>query len=149
MRILLSAVLLAAGSAAGAQTPPDMVETPVLARTVEKGELLAASDFAIEPRSAGSARGAMSARAAAGLEAARRLMAGAPVRSADLMRPQKVRRGEAVTISLRAGPLSITTQGRALSGGGIGDPVRVVSLSTNRTLDAVVEGSGRVRIAGQ
>lgn len=149
MRLILGATLLTVSGVASAQKAPAMVDTPVLVRAVEKGEPLAATDFTIEPRSAGVARGALVAREAAGLEAVRRLQAGSPVRAADLARPLKVRRGEPVTIALRTGALSITTAGRALSGGGVGDPVRVVSLSTNRTLDAIVEADGRVRVTGQ
>ena len=43
--------------------------------------------------------------------------------------------------------LSITAQGKALASGAQGDPVRVVNLATNRTLDAVVDAPGIVRIA--
>ncbi|RJF85748.1 flagellar basal body P-ring formation chaperone FlgA [Sphingomonas cavernae] len=149
MRLFLSAVLVAAPGALHAQVAPATVDTPVLVRVIEKGEPISPGDFAVEPRPASVARGAIAPIEAAGLEAARRLMAGAPVRAADLAKPQMVRRGEAVTIALRSGALSITTAGRALSGGGKGDPVRVVSLSTNRTLDAVIEGSSRVRVTGQ
>lgn len=149
MRVLLSAWLLAAPTAAGAQIAPAQVDTPVLARDIGKGEPLSAADFTVEPRPASVARGAIAPTEVAGREAARRLAAGSPVRGADLVKPQMVRRGEAVTVTVRAGTLSITTAGRALSGGGKGDPVRVVTLSTNRTLDAVVEDSGRVRVIGQ
>ncbi|MCJ8157708.1 flagellar basal body P-ring formation chaperone FlgA [Sphingomonas sp. LaA6.9] len=149
MRLILSALLFTASGALHAQSAPATVETPVLVRAIEKGEALSPADFAVEPRPASVARGAIAPAETAGLEASRRLMAGAPVRATDLAKPQMVRRGEAVTIALRSGALLITTAGRALSGGGKGDPVRVVSLSTNRTLDAVIENSGRVRVTGQ
>ena len=83
------------------------------------------------------------------MEAARALPAGAMVRGSDVIRPQLVRRGEPVTIALRDGGLSITAQGKALSGGAAGDFVRVVSLATNHTLDGVVEGTGAVRVSAQ
>lgn len=149
MRLFLSAALAAASSAAAAQPVPALVDTPVLIRTVEKGALLSAADFTTEPRPARAAQTAVSATEVSGMEAARRLMTGAPVRAADLVRAQQVRRGEPVTIALRSGGLLITTAGRALSGGAVGDPVRVVSLGTNRTLDGVIEESGRVRVTAQ
>jgi flagella basal body P-ring formation protein FlgA len=71
------------------------------------------------------------------------------VRASDVIRPQLVRRGEPVTIALRQGGLSITTAGRALGNGAAGEFVRIVSLSTNRTLDGVVEATGLVRVAAQ
>lgn len=150
MRLLLSALLLAGGgTAAVAQSVLATVDAPVLARTIEKGDRLSAADFEVAPVNAAIARNAIPPRDAVGMEATRRLMAGQPVRGTDLARPQAIRRGEAVTIAIVSGTLSITTAGRALSGGGIGEPIRVVSLSTNRTLDGVVEQAGRVRIAGQ
>lgn len=150
--VILPMLLAGMGSVASAQSAgfaaPATVATPVLARVVEKGERLAARDFEMEQRSLSTARNALRPVEAEGMEATRRLMPGSAVRTSDLSRPQAVRRGEAVTIAIVDGPLSITTSGRALSGGGHGEMVRVVSLSTNRTLDAVVERAGRVRVIG-
>ena len=132
---------------AAAQAAPAGVETHVLARIVERGEIVAAADFTVEERSAVQARGTLSPQQADGMEASRRMMAGSVVRASDVTTPRLVRRGEPVTIHVRSGGLTITTSGRALASAGIGDPVRVVANSTNRTLDAVVEGSGAVRVA--
>lgn len=148
MSRLLAAFLLGGFAAvAPAQVPSGAVDTPVLVRAVEKGELLSAADFTVEPRGAGVARGALAPADASGKEAVRRLAAGSPVRSFDVGRPQLVRRGEPVTIVVRANGLSISAQGRALSGGAAGDLVRVVNAVTSRTLEAIVEKSGQVRIA--
>jgi flagella basal body P-ring formation protein FlgA len=92
------------------------------------------------------ARGAPALRDIIGMEAQRALSAGTIVRASDVIRPQLVRRGEPVTITLRDGGLTISTEGRALGNGAAGDFVRVVSLSTNRTLDGVVEGTGAIRV---
>lgn len=140
MGLLLALALLGAG-------PAEEVPVAVLAHPVEKGARLEAGDFATEPRSAAAARGALAAEDAAGMEAARRLAAGAIVRRSDVMQPQLVRRGEPVTIRVVSGPLVITAAGRALGGGGRGEAVRVVTNTTSRTLDGIVEGSGTVRVA--
>jgi flagella basal body P-ring formation protein FlgA len=129
-----------------AQALPAAVDTPVLRRIVERGEILSADDFTAEPRPASQGRGAMLPNAANGMEAARRLPAGAVVRASDVLTPRLVRRGEPVTIYVRSGGLTISTAGRALDNGAKGDLVRVVANSTNRTLDAEVEGSGAVRV---
>ena len=138
-----------AGSAALAQTatPAATAEVPVLAHAVEKGDLVSAADFTTAERPAGEGRYALSPDQAAGKEAVRALAAGLPLRNTDLIRPQWVRRGEPVTIAVRKGALSITAQGKALVSGAQGDSVRVVNLGTNRTLDAVVDAPGVVRIA--
>jgi len=136
--IVLAGLLSAAATA-------HTVDTPVLVRPVEKGELLAEVDFALEPLSAGRARGALAPANAAGMEAARRLAAGAPVRASDIIRPQLVRRGEPVTLVVKTGGLAITAQGRALGSGAAGDLVRVVTTGS-RTLEGTVEKAGQVRI---
>lgn len=128
------------------QALPEIVEAPVLDRMVERGEILSAGDFTTEPLSPPQARGAMTPDAVSGMEAARRLRAGAIVRTNDVIAPRLVRRGEPVTINIRSGGLTITTAGRALADGAMGDLVRVVASSTNRTLDAEVEASGSVRV---
>jgi len=146
-RAFLLAALMGGAIPAAAQTAATVADVPVLVRDVEKGELLSAGDFAVEPRPLSQARGALEIDVAAGKEALRRLRAGSTVRPGDLIRPQLVRRGEPVSINVRSAGLTITAQGKALSGGARGDLVRVVNVSTNRTLDAVVEQTGSVRIA--
>ena len=139
--IALLALLLAAEVPAATT-----VEVAVLTRAVERGETLAVSDFERSPRAPGLAIGAVAATRAAGRELVRALPAGAVVRASDTITPRLVRRGEPVAINLRARGLLIATGGRALTAGGMGDLVRVVATATNRTFDAVVEGSGAVRL---
>lgn len=141
------APVAAAAQAIAPAVPVPMLAMPVLDHAVAKGEVLAAGDFATQDVPVVQARAAPRLKDVVGMEAARALSAGAIVRSSDVIRPQLVRRGEPVTIALRDGGLSITTAGRALGGGAAGDFVRIVSLSTNRTLDGVVESTGIVRVA--
>lgn len=138
---------------APAQTPPaparviaEQVEVAVLARPVQRGEILSADDFVYEKRSPNMGRGAIEAEAAKGMEAVRPLSPGSVVRISDVITPRLVRRGEPVLIAYKTGALTITTQGRALASAGAGEPVRVVTSSTQRTLDGFVAGNGLVRI---
>lgn len=124
----------------------DQVEIPVLAHAVARGDIVSAADFELKSTPAAQGVGILMPIAAAGREAARSLSAGLPVRPADLISPRLVRRGEPVTIVWRSGGLAITSSGRALTSGGQGDFVRVVTASTNRTLDAIVSGSSAVTV---
>ena len=126
---------------------PAQVEVAVLARPIQRGEILSADDFVYEQRSPNMGRGAIAADAAKGLEAVRPLSPGSVVRISDVITPRLVRRGEPVLIAYKVGALTITTQGRALASAGAGEPVRVVTTSTRRTLDGFVAGNGLVRIA--
>lgn len=141
-------IALAAGVAVYATQADaaDQVEIPVLAHAVARGDIVSAADFELKPMSAAQGNGVLTPAKAAGREAARSLSAGVPVRAADLVTPRLVRRGEPVLIAWRSGGLAITTSGRALTSGGQGDFVRVVAAATNRTLDAVVDGSGAVTV---
>ncbi|TCM17692.1 flagella basal body P-ring formation protein FlgA [Novosphingobium sp. PhB165] len=138
--------MLAAAAPVAAPAVPEMVKAPVLVRTVERGETLGAGDFTQSPLAPGSARGALSPAQAAGQEATRRLNQGAPVRAGDVAAPRLIHRGEAVTISVSTATMHISSAGRALADAGKGEPVRVLNLATNRTLDAVADGPGQVSI---
>jgi flagella basal body P-ring formation protein FlgA len=131
---------------AAQSTPAGKVEVSVLAHAIERGTLLSASDFVAEERTSAQARGTITASDAAGKEAVRNFIAGVALRPGDVVAPRLVRRGEPVTITVRTRGMAIATGGRALASGGEGDLVRVVSLSTNRTLDGIVEGPSAVRV---
>ena len=154
MRAGALAMLLAWTGQAGASQPATStastaatVPVAVLTRPVTRGELLTADDLAVEDRNAAQARGTLGVRDIAGREANRNLPAGAVLRANDVIARRLVRRGEPVTINVRAGGLVISSAGRALASGGEGDLVRVVSNATNRTLDGVVEAAGAVRVS--
>jgi len=53
-----------------------------------------------------------------------------------------VRRGETVTLIYTTPGLRVTTRARAMTDGAVGDPVRLINLSSNRTIDAVVTAQG-------
>lgn len=131
------------------QAVPATVEVSVLTRAVDKGELLRVEDFGPASLPASQARGAVAPADAAGREAVRLLRSGSPVRATDLATPRVVRRGDAVTIFVVNEALRITASGRALGDAGQGEPVRVLNLSTNRTLDGVADASGQVRVFAQ
>lgn len=120
------------------------IATDVLSHAVSRGTVLGEGDFEKKDITPAMARGALRAADAAGKAATRDLMAGNPVRTGDLTAPALVRRGEAVTVLVRSGPMTISAPGRALNDGAMGASIRVVNLATNRTLEARVEGNGRV-----
>ncbi|MFL9841594.1 flagellar basal body P-ring formation chaperone FlgA [Sphingomonas sp. ST-64] len=136
-----------AQTASTSAASPTQVEVAILARPIQRGEILSPDDFVYEQRSPNMARGAIEADAAKGMEAVRPLAPGRIVRVSDIITPRLVRRGEPVLIAYKTGGLTITTQGRALASAGAGEQVRVVTNSTQRTLDGFVAGNGLVRIA--
>ena len=148
-RLAALLVGLAAIPASAAATNTTDGPVSILTRAIARGDIRAAGDFEQQPRPAATARGALTPGEASGREAVRALPAGTMVRAGDLVAPRLVRRGEAVTLSLQGRGFAITTAARALAAGGMGDVVRVVALSTNRSVDGVVTGAGSVRVAAQ
>ena len=53
-----------------------------------------------------------------------------------------VRRGDAVTITYAAPGLRLSTRGRAMQDAGVGQPIRITNLQSNRVIDAIVTGPG-------
>lgn len=72
---------------------------------------------------------------------------GHAVRLADLTSVTEVDRNQAVTLVFRKGPLTITTEGRALGRGGMGDTIRVLNLESRKTVAGQIMAGGTVLVA--
>src|SRR6266446_10597487 len=126
----------------------ETVEAAVLARGIERNEVIKSSDVAIErrPKSEVGADGATRDRAV-GMQARRQLRAGQAVKLADLAKPDLVQRDQSVTLIYDTPGLYLTIRGKALDGGTEGDVVNVLNLQSKRTLSGVVTGRGQVSVA--
>ena len=82
-----------------------------------------------------------------GLSARRALRAGAPVAARDLSQPQVIARNDMVEVAYVVGGVRLTVTGRATRNAAIGEPVSVLNLTSNRTIDAVATAPGRA-VAG-
>jgi flagella basal body P-ring formation protein FlgA len=140
------------GSAAARRLPlrftgtvSETLETAVLLRALRSGETIKASDVATERRPKSElGNESMSLEQAIGLAAKHPMRAGQALRSNDLMRPQVVQRNEAVTLTYEVPGILLTVRGKALETGAVGDVVGVLNIQSNRTIQAVVTGPGRV-----
>lgn len=81
-----------------------------------------------------------------GLEARVTLYPGRAIRVTDIGPPALVERNQIVTLIYSAGGLGITTDGRALARGGLGDVIRVMNLSSRTVLVAQVAEDGSLRV---
>lgn len=86
----------------------------------------------------GSGMGAPNANGSSAMAARFQNASGPTTASGDIA----VRRGETVTLVYVSPGLQLTTRARALGDGSVGDSVRLVNLTSNRTVDAVVTGAG-------
>lgn len=83
---------------------------------------------------------------AVGLEAKVTLYPGRPIRIGDLGQPALVERNQIITLVYSMGGLGITTEGRALDRGGVGDAVSVMNLSSRKTVVGQLGEDGSVYV---
>jgi flagellar basal body P-ring formation protein FlgA len=126
----------------------EMAEAAILTRSVDRGEVLKASDVVIErrPRAELGSDAAQRSRAV-GMQMRRGLRAGQPLRVADLGKPDLVQRDDNVTLIYEAAGLYLTVRGKAVENGTEGDTVNVLNLQSKRTVAGTVIGRGQVSIA--
>ncbi len=127
-----------------------LIDVPVLARPVARGEVIEAGDIEWVSLRADRVRAdaVMNETTLIGQEARRALRAGEALRSYDLRAPAAVSRGETVALVFQSGPLTLTARARALENAALGQNARFVNLQSNRTVEAVVEAPGRARVSG-
>lgn len=126
----------------------DTVETVIPRRAIERGETIKASDIAIERRPRAEVGGDAAARdRTIGMQARRQLRAGAPLRTADLAKPDLVQRDQSITLIYETAGIYLTGRGKALESGTEGDVVSVINLLSKRTVTGTVSGRGQVTIS--
>ena len=126
-----------------------IVEVPVLNRRMRPGEVIRAADIdLVRTRSARLARNAILDRQAmVGMTPRRYVRAGIPVRHGDLRQPVIVAKGSTVTLFLRTPAMMLTAKGRAGQDGARGETIRVVNTRSNKSVEGVVVGHGRVVVS--
>jgi flagella basal body P-ring formation protein FlgA len=128
-------------------TAIETVEAAVLARDVERNEVLKSSDVVIERRpKAAVATDAVVRDRAVGMQMRRQLRAGQALRTADLAKPDLVVRDQNVTLIYQTAGLYLTASGKAMENGTEGDVVNVLNLQSKRTVVGTVVGRGQVAI---
>ncbi len=128
-------------------TAIETIEAAVLARNVERNEILKSSDVLMERRPKAEVGNDPAARdRVVGMQARRQLRAGQAIRTADLVKPDLVQRDQNVTLIYEAPGIYLTMRGKALDNGTEGDVVNVMNLQSKRTLSGTVIGRGQVSI---
>src|ERR1700710_327669 len=129
-------------------TAIETVEAAVLARNIERNDVLKSSDVMVERRPKAEVGGDAATRdRAVGMQARRQLRAGQAVKVADLAKPDLVQRDQNVTLIYESPGLYLTVRGKAVEGGTEGDVVNVMNLQSKRTVSGVVTGRGQVSIS--
>src|SRR3954470_21201442 len=129
-------------------TAVETVEAAVLARSIERNEVIKSSDVVIERRPKIEVGGDLAGPdRAVGLQGGKQLRVGQALKTADLAKPDLVQRDQNVTLIYESVGLYLTIRGKALEGGTEGDVVSVLNLQSKRTVSGVVTGRGQVSVA--
>jgi flagella basal body P-ring formation protein FlgA len=145
--------VVAATAGSGTHTVPisgrvsELIELPVLARSIARGEIVRARDIEMRtfPRSAATTNDVITKRKAVIGQAARRAMRkDLPLRASSFEPPILVKRGSIATMEIETAYMRVTARGRALDTGAKGDTVRLRNVSSKKLVEGTVVGAGRV-----
>jgi len=127
----------------------ETVEVAVLARDIDRADILKSSDVALERRPKAEVAGEAASRdRVIGMQLRRPMRAGTPIRVADIVKPDFVSRDQSVTVIYQVPGIYLTTRGKALESGAEGDTVSVLNLQTKRTLTGTVTARGQITVQG-
>ena len=128
-------------------TAVETVEAAVLTRSVERNDILKASDVTIERRPKAEAGNDIALRnRAVGMQARKQMRAGQVLKGADLGKPDMVSRDQAVTLIYEVPGLYLTGRGKAVDSGTEGDVVNIMNLQSKRVVQGIVVGPGQVSV---
>ena len=129
-------------------TAYETVQTTVLTRSVDRGEVLKTSDLVVERRPKTEVGGDIAARdLALGMQMRKLTRAGQVLRSTDFGKPDLVQRDQNVSIVYQTPGLYLTMRGKAADSGAEGDTVSVINLQSKRVVQGTVVGPGQVLVA--
>lgn len=125
-----------------------MVEVPVLTKRMMGGDLIREADLNwLEMPQARLARNAVTdASHLIGMAAKRTISAGKPISQNDVRRPKAISKGENVMMVLSTSTMRLTTKGKALEAGSVGDSIRISNSQTDTVVEGVITGPGQVRV---
>jgi flagella basal body P-ring formation protein FlgA len=123
-------------------------EVVTLTRSVARGEIIKAGDIAVQrvSRARVSSDTITDPEQAIGLAPRASAAPDRPLRTAELMKPEIVQRGELVTITYQVPGVTLSVRGKATEGGALGDSIDVVNVQSNRTLRGTIAGRGEVAV---
>lgn len=119
---------------------------PVPNRRILPGEVIRKSDVEVVelPWQRVHAFAVLQPEGLIGMQVKRMIARGRPVQQQSVIPPIVIARGDEVKIELNNGALRLITTGRAIGDAHLGQEVRVVNLSSNKTITGIARGDGLV-----
>lgn len=121
---------------------------PMLTRIVAPGDVITENDIVWQPFPAKrlNRNSVIDQSVLVGQTVRRPIRPGSPVRVNDLKAPVVVAKGSVVKMTITAGALTLTANGRALEDGGDGDTIRVMNTKSKQSVEAQVIRPGLVKV---
>ena len=123
---------------------PANAEMVVPARTIRPAQIIEATDLTLVVGDLITGFDRLSD--VIGQEARVALYAGRPILAGDIGPPAVVARNQIVPLLYNANGISISTEGRALERGAIGDRIRVMNLGSRATLFGQILSDGTIEV---
>lgn len=125
----------------------ETVEATILTRSVDRNDILKASDLITERRPKAEVGNDLTTRERAiGMQVRKQLRAGQAIKAIDIGKPDLVSRDQSVTLIYEAPGLYLTGRGKAVDSGTQGDVVNVTNLQSKRVVQGTVVGPGQVAV---
>lgn len=124
---------------------PAFADTVVPTRTIRANAIIEATDVGL--KRGDNPNGFARLESVIGQEARVVLYPGRPILMGDVGPPALITRNQIVRLHFSGGGLQITTDGRSLERGGIGDRIRVMNLTSRATLFGQVQSDGTVKVS--
>lgn len=121
-------------------------QTLVAVKTIRANTILTAQDIALNPNMGDI--GLSNPQDLIGMETKVILYAGRPILAEHVGPPAIVNRNQIVPLVFKQAGLSISTAGRALDRGAVGDVIRVMNMASRTTLFGTVQPDGSVDVSG-
>lgn len=125
-----------------------MVDVPVVISRLKKGDIIRQRDieYVQIPESKVTSDMIMDQKDLIGTTPRRILSPQQVVKASEIELPTLVERGSRVTMILNNGSMKLSASGKALEDGAAGDVIRVVNLTSKRTIDGFVAPNGTVEV---
>ena len=125
-----------------------LIQIPVVSRRLSRGDIIQKNDIEwIDLRERKLLRGYIQdAKKIIGMAARRYIEARTPLTASNMQRPQLVKKGSIVNIALVNGTMRLTTQGRSLENGSLGDTIRIKNTRTKKIIEAQITGASSAKV---
>lgn len=126
-----------------------MISIPVLSGSLKNGDVISSADIDyIDVLQRDVQRDyVINAETMIGMTPRRMVMAGKPVRDLELENPQIINRGSSITLIYKDGAMTLSARGKSMQNGAKGDLIRVVNMSSNRTMEGIVTAENEVTVS--